>query len=60
MSFEENRTNSNNYNLLHRMMASKSNMEEVAQVQVSSSFEIDGTDVLVERLNQVFQQLMNT
>ena len=27
-------------------------MEEVAQVQVASSFEIDGTDVLVERLNQ--------
>ena len=52
MSFEENRSNSSNYSLLHQMMASKSNMEEVAQVQVSSSFEIDGTDVLVERLNQ--------
>ena len=52
MSFEENRPNSNNYSLLHQMMASISNMEEVAQVQVSSSFEIDGTDVLVERLNQ--------
>ena len=52
MSFEENRPNSNNYSLLHQMMASISNMEEVAQVQVSSSFETDGTDVLVERLNQ--------
>ena len=52
MSFEENRPNSNNYSLLHQRMASISNMEEVAQVQISSSFEIDGTDVLVERLNQ--------
>ena len=52
MSFEENRPNSNNCSLLHQMMASISNMEEVAQVQVSSNFEIDGTDVFIDRLNQ--------
>ena len=52
MSFEENRPNSNNCSLLHQMMASISNMEEVAQIQVSSNFEIDGTDVLIDRLNQ--------
>ena len=50
-SFEENRPNSNNYGLLHQMMAAISNMEEVAQVQTSGNFEIDDMDVVLSGLD---------
>ena len=50
-SFEERRPNSNNYSLLHQMMTAISNMEEVAQVQGSSNFEIDDMDVVLSDLN---------
>ena len=40
-AFEENRPNASNYSLLHQMMASICQMEEVAKIQVASSFEID-------------------
>ena len=50
MSFEENRSNWSNYSLLHQMMASINDMEAVAQVQSPGLIEIDGADVLEERL----------
>ena len=46
-SFEESRPNSSNYSLLHQVMASISQMEEVARVQVSNSLEIDGMDSMI-------------
>jgi len=53
-SFEENRPNSNNYSLLHQMMASISQMEEVAKMQVASSFEIDDMEAVVSELDSDF------
>ena len=53
-AFEENRPNSNNYSLLHQMMASISQMEEVAKMQVSSSFEIDDMETVVSELDRDF------
>ena len=54
-SFEESRPNSNNYGLLHQMMASISQMEEVARVQVSSSLEIDDMDSLINEQDPELQ-----
>ena len=46
-AFEENRPNASNYSLLHQMMASICQMEEVAKIQVASSFEIDDVEAVV-------------
>eukprot|EP00434_Breviolum_minutum_P039359 symbB.v1.2.034948.t1/scaffold4605.1/size37493/1 len=54
-SFEENRPNASNYSLLHQMMASISEMEEVARVQVSSSLEIDGMDSMINEQDPELQ-----
>ena len=50
-SFEENRLNSNNYSLLHQMMASICQIEEVAKMQVASNFEIDDMEAAVRELD---------
>ena len=49
------RSNSGNYSLLHQMMASISQMEEVARVQVSSSLEIDGMDSMINEQDPELQ-----
>jgi len=50
-AFEENRPNASNYSLLHQMMASICQMEEVAKIQVASSFEIDDVEAVVNDLD---------
>ena len=50
-AFEENRPNASNYSLLHQMMASICQMEEVARIQVASSFEIDDVEAVVNDLD---------
>ena len=51
LMFEENRPNNDSYSLLHQMMSSISNMEEVARVQVADYLETETTTVLVDRMN---------
>ena len=53
-SFEENLPNSGNYSLLRQMMASIVQMEEVAKMQMSSSFEIDDIETMVSELDRDF------
>ena len=50
-AFEENRPNNDSCRLLHQMMSSISNMEEVARVQVADYLETETTTVLVDRMN---------
>ena len=51
MAFEENRPNATNYSLLHQMMASIVQMEEVAKMQVTDTFAIDDMETIVHGLD---------